>query len=146
VLSWPPQVRHGVAKTIARRIARESPMARILLADDDAAARDLIQRALAVDGHIVTATQDGAEALERLQSEPGFDLLIADVQMPAVDGIALAEKGLKLHPELRVILISGFADEIGRAKHLKSKVARVVAKPVTLEQMRASVKAALGQD
>jgi CheY-like chemotaxis protein len=120
-------------------------MARILLADDDAAARDLVQRALAVDGHAVTCTQDGAEALEQLQLAAGkFDVLIADVQMPAVDGIALAENSLKLHPKLRVILISGFADEIDRAAHLKSKVARVVAKPITLEGIRAAVKAALG--
>jgi two-component system, cell cycle response regulator CpdR len=119
-------------------------MARILLADDDAAARDLVERALAADGHTVTLTQDGAEALEQLQSGPGrFDLLIADVQMPALDGIALAEKGLKLQPKLRVILVSGFADEIDRAKHLK-KVARVVAKPVTLEGIRVAVRAALG--
>lgn len=120
-------------------------MARILLADDDAAARDLVQRALAVDGHAVTCTQDGAEALEQLQSSAGkFDVLIADVQMPAVDGIALAEKGLKLLPKLRVILMSGFADELDRAEHLKAKVARVVAKPITLEGIRAAVKAALG--
>jgi CheY-like chemotaxis protein len=120
-------------------------MARILLADDDAAARDLVQRALAGDGHAVTSTQDGAEALERLKSaSPAFDLLIADVQMPAVDGIALAEKSLKLYPKLRVILVSGFAEELDRAKHLKAKVARVVAKPVTLEGIRAAVRAALG--
>jgi CheY-like chemotaxis protein len=118
-------------------------MARILLADDDTAARDLVQRALAVDGHAVTCTQDGAEALEQLQSSATFDVLIADVQMPAVDGIALAERSLKLIPELRVILISGYADELDRAEHLKSKVARVVAKPVTLEGIRAAVKAAL---
>jgi two-component system, cell cycle response regulator CpdR len=120
-------------------------MARILLADDDAAARDLVQRALAVDGHAVTCTQDGAEALEQIQSSAGkFDLLIADVQMPAVDGIVLAEKSLKLQPKLRVILVSGFADELDRAEHLKSKLARVVAKPITLEGIRAAVKAALG--
>jgi CheY-like chemotaxis protein len=120
-------------------------MARILLADDDAAARDLVQRALAGDGHTVAATQDGAEALERLKSaSPGFDLLIADVQMPAVDGIALAERSLALYPSLRVILVSGFVDELDRAKHLKAKVARVVAKPVTLEGIRAAVRAALG--
>ena|SRR5262245_6348135 len=120
-------------------------MARILLADDDAAARDLVQRALAGDGHTVICTQDGAEALEKLQSgSAGFDVLIADVQMPAVDGIVLAEKSLQLRPELRVILISGFADEIDRAKHLKSKVARVIAKPITLEGIRTAVKAALG--
>jgi CheY-like chemotaxis protein len=120
-------------------------MARILLADDDAAARDLVQRALAVDGHTVTCTQDGAEALEQLGAAGAqFDVLIADVQMPAVDGIALAEKGLKLRPKLRVILISGFADELDRARHLKPKVARMVAKPVTLEGIRMAVKAALG--
>ena len=119
-------------------------MARILLADDDAAARDLVKRALAVDGRAVTCTQDGAEALEQLQaSAAGFDVLIADVQMPGVDGIALAEKGLKLSPKLRVILISGFADGLDRAEHVKSKIARLVAKPITLDGIRAAVKAAL---
>jgi two-component system cell cycle response regulator CpdR len=119
-------------------------MARILLADDDAATRDLVERALAVDGHAVTSTQDGAEALEQLQSSSGrFDLLISDVQMPAVDGIALAEMGLAAQPNLRVILMSGFADELDRAEHLKSQVSRVVAKPITLEGIRAAVKAAL---
>lgn len=117
-------------------------MARILLADDDAATRDLVERALAVDGHIVTSTADGAEALERLKAPGGFDVLVSDVQMPAVDGIALAEKGLAAHPKLRVILISGFADEIDRAKHLK-KVARVLAKPITLEGIRTAVKEVL---
>lgn len=118
-------------------------MARILLADDDAATRDLVERALTTDGHAVTSTQDGAEALERLEAPDSFDLLISDVQMPAVDGIALAEKGLAVQPKLRVILISGFADELDRAKHVRSKVASVVAKPITLEGIRAAVKAAL---
>jgi CheY-like chemotaxis protein len=120
-------------------------MASILLADDDAASRDLVQRALMVDGHAVTCTQDGIEALEQLQSASAkFDVLIADVQMPGMDGIALAEKCLASLPRLRVILMSGFADELDRAEHLKSKVARVVAKPVTLEGIRAAVRAALG--
>jgi CheY-like chemotaxis protein len=119
-------------------------MARILLADDDAAARDLVQRALAVDGHAVTCTQDGAEALEQLSAAaPAFELLIADVLMPALDGIAVAEKALAQHPGLRVILMSGFSDELDRAKHLSPKISRVVAKPVTLEGIRAAVKAAL---
>jgi CheY-like chemotaxis protein len=133
------------SRTPACLFARGSLMARILLADDDAAARNLVERALVGDGHSVTTTQDGAEALEQLQaSSPRFDLLVADVQMPAVDGIALAEKGLELQPKLRVILISGYSDELDRAQHLKSKVARVVAKPVTLEGIRAAVKAVLG--
>lgn len=120
-------------------------MARILLADDDAATRDLVQRALAMDGHAVVSTQDGAEALEKLQeASSGFDLLISDVQMPVLDGVALVEKGLAAYPHLRVILMSGYADELDRAQHLKSKISKVITKPFQLEQIRSAVKAALG--
>jgi two-component system, cell cycle response regulator CpdR len=118
-------------------------MARILLADDDAAARDLVQRALTSEGHDVVSTHDGAEALEQLQGGGRFDLLISDVQMPAVDGIELIEKALVIAPNMRVILMSGFADELDRGKHLKSKIARNITKPFTLEQVRAAAKAAL---
>jgi two-component system, cell cycle response regulator CpdR len=123
----------------------EANMARILLADDDAATRDLVQRALGLDGHDVAATQDGAEALEKLQAVGvRFDVLITDVQMPGLDGVALIERSLALHPRLRVVLMSGFADEIGRAAHLKPRIARIISKPFTLEQIRSAVKAALG--
>ena len=118
-------------------------MARILLADDDAATRDLVQRALGLDGHDVAVTQDGAEALEKLQASARFDVLVTDVQMPGLDGVALIERSLALHPKLRVVLMSGFADEIGRATHLKAKIARIISKPFTLEQIRSAVKAAL---
>jgi len=118
-------------------------MARILLAEDDAATRDLVQRALAMDGHAVIVTQDGAEALDRLQVPPAFDLLITDVQMPGLDGVALVEKGLAASPRLRVVLMSGFADELGRAEHLKGRISRIISKPFTLEQIRSAVKAAL---
>jgi two-component system, cell cycle response regulator CpdR len=120
-------------------------MARILLADDDAATRDLVRRALGLDGHDVVVTSDGAEALERLQAATShFAVLITDVQMPGLDGVALIEKSLAFNPKLRVVLMSGFADEIGRAAHLKTRIARIISKPFTLEQIRSAVKAALG--
>src|SRR5215471_19230327 len=93
-LSWGAS-RGGEMAHLLRSAAREGSMARILLADDDAATRELVQRALAMDGHDVVVTQDGAEALERLEAGGGrIDLLISDVQMPGVDGIDLVEKGL----------------------------------------------------
>jgi CheY-like chemotaxis protein len=119
-------------------------MARILLAEDDAATRNLVQRALAMDGHEMVVTSDGAEALEKLQGTQAVDLLISDVQMPGIDGIELVEKGLAARPKLRVVLMSGFSDELGRADHLKGRIARVVSKPFTLEQIRATVKSVLG--
>ena len=119
-------------------------MARILLADDDAATRDLVQRALALDGHQVIVTQDGAEALDEIKASKGkIDLLISDVQMPGVDGITLVEKAVGAAPRLKVILMSGFTGELERADHLKSRIARVVTKPFTLEEMRNVVRQVL---
>jgi CheY-like chemotaxis protein len=118
-------------------------MARILLADDDVATRDLVQRALALDGHQVVSTQDGSEALDQLKDAGRFDLLITDVQMPGLDGVTLVEKGLAASPKLRIVLMSGFSDELGRAEHLRARISGVIAKPFTLEQIRAVVKATL---
>jgi CheY-like chemotaxis protein len=124
--------------------AEELDMARILLAEDDAAARDLVQRALGLDGHEVLVTQDGLEALEKMQGAGRIDLLISDVQMPGLDGISLVEKALAAYPGLRVVLMSGFAGELDRADHLKARIARVITKPFTLEQIRTAVRSALG--
>ena len=133
-----------VMQGAAHAIEAEGNMARILLAEDDAATRDLVQRALGLDGHKVTVTQDGTEALEKVQATPtGFDVLITDVQMPGLDGIALVEKSFAVNSGLRVVLMSGFADELSRAAHLKAKIARVITKPFTLEQIRSAVKSAL---
>ena len=119
-------------------------MARILLADDDAATRDLVQRALGLDGHQVIVTQDGTDALEHLRNAPdSVDLLITDAQMPGLDGISLIEKGIAAAPKLRIILMSGFAGELDRAERLRTKIAQVISKPFTLEQIRSAAKAAL---
>jgi len=119
-------------------------MARILLAEDDAATRELVQRALALDGHEVIVTQDGSEALEYLRAAPApVQLLISDVQMPGLDGIGLIEASLKVATGLRIVLMSGFAGELGRAEHLRASITSVITKPFTLEQIRAAVKAAL---
>jgi CheY-like chemotaxis protein len=119
-------------------------MARILLADDDAATRDLVKRALEADGHSVHVTQDGGEALECVEGgAQKFDVLVSDVEMPLLDGVALAERALK-QPNLRVLLMSGFAEQLDRARELKSKQVAVLSKPFTLEDVRASVRKLLG--
>ncbi|MDH4982475.1 response regulator [Hyphomicrobium sp. D-2] len=125
-------------------------MARILLADDDASTRDLVRRALEADGHSVLVTQDGAEALEQLQSGGGgaaggqaFDVLVSDVEMPLLDGISLAEHALK-QPQMRVLLMSGFSEQLDRARALAGTKLAVISKPFTLEDVRAGVRRLLG--
>jgi DNA-binding NtrC family response regulator len=119
-------------------------MATILLADDDAAVRDLVRRALTAEGHLVQVTQDGQEALEALESGSGkFDILISDVDMPQLDGISLAEKAIVLRPALAVILMSGFSDQLERAAGLRARQVLSISKPFTLDQIKQVVRSVL---
>jgi two-component system, cell cycle response regulator CpdR len=119
-------------------------MAHILLADDDKATRDLVKRALESEGHSVEVTQDGTEALEKLKAGPTVaDVLVSDVHMPGIDGIVLAGQASAARPKLRILLMSGFPEELERAKSVKAARLDVLTKPFTLEQVRAAVRALL---
>lgn len=119
-------------------------MARILLADDDQASREFVRRALEGDGHKVASANDGREALDLLDGGADqFDLLVTDVQMPVLDGISLAEKALEVAPRLRVVLMSGFAEQLDRAKEFKSIRIGTISKPFSLEQIKALVRSTL---
>ena len=116
-------------------------MARILLAEDDTSSRDIVYRALIADGHEVVATQDGLEALETLKRDIGaFDVLIADINMPGLDGVALAEQAVAAAADIAVLLVSGFEDQLERGAHIKARRISRVSKPFTLDRFRAEVR------
>jgi CheY-like chemotaxis protein len=116
-------------------------MATILLVDDDASMRSMVARALASDGHNVTEAGDGEEAIAELGRGAAFELLLTDVQMPGMDGLTLAERAHTSTPSLRIVVISALEQDAVRVGKLPQ--ARWVAKPFTLEQIRAEVRAAL---
>jgi CheY-like chemotaxis protein len=121
-------------------------MARILIAEDNEAIRGLVVRALSDDGHDLVATADGAAALEALKTHNGeFDLLLTDVKMPVMDGIALALCAGRDHPEIAIMLMTGYADQRERAHGLDALVHDVIAKPFSLEQIKGAVREALVQ-
>ena len=119
-------------------------MARILLAEDEEALRAFVSRALAQDGHEVVATADGGEALDVLTREQGrFDLLLTDIRMPVMDGIALALAAARDYPELTILLMTGYADQRERAHGLDALIHDVIAKPFSLSDIRKAVAEAL---
>src|SRR4051794_41858559 len=83
-------------------------MARILLAEDDDQMRVFLSRGLKRAGHAVDAVPDGEAALLRLQAGE-YDLLLADVVMPGIDGIELARRGAARQPGNRGLFITRFA-------------------------------------
>src|SRR3982075_1927845 len=120
-------------------------MARILIAEDEESIRSLVARALRQDGHEVVTANDGAEALDVLVREKGaFELLLTDIRMPVMDGIALALAAARDHPAVTILLMTGYADQRERAYGLDALIHDVITKPFSLATMRATVNAALG--
>ncbi len=115
-------------------------MARILIAEDDEPVRGFVKRALEMDGHQVIAEADGAAALDRLTDERGaFDMILSDIRMPLMDGIALALSAGRDFPHVPILLMTGFADQRERAHDLEAIIEDVVTKPFSLAEIRAAV-------
>src|SRR3546814_19641439 len=106
-------------------------MARILLAEDDDSLRTFLARALGRAGHEVHAVGDGDTALAALDDDE-FDLLLADIVMPGADGIEVARRDGAGFPDLRIMLITGFAAMMVRAQGAGLGRPRVLAQPLHL--------------
>ena len=115
-------------------------MSRILVVDDEEPLRTLVARGLTMDGHTCLTASDGAEALDMLIAEQGrFDLLLTDIRMPLMDGIALALAAKQAFPDLPIVLMTGYAEQRERARSLDAIVSEVMTKPFTIAELRATV-------
>ena len=109
-------------------------MSRILLAEDDATMRIFLAKALERAGHDVFAVGDGLEALSASKAVQ-FDLLVADVVMPSLDGFQLAARARISHPELQVMFIAGFAAVMLRGRDQELRGTKVLSKPFHLREL-----------
>src|SRR6267154_448115 len=107
-------------------------MPRVLIADDEDSMRSLVARAIAMDGHETVTAEEGA-----------FDLLLTDIQMPVMDGIALALAAARDFPDLTILLMTGFAAQRERASGLNAIVHDVITKPFSVADIRTAVADAL---
>lgn len=117
----------------------------ILVADDEPAVRTFVERALNYAGYAVTCVEDGNQALSAL-SEKSYDLLLTDIVMPDLDGIALSLKVSKEYPDMRILMMTGYSNQKERAHNLDFLVHEVITKPFTLEEITRRVTTALQSD
>ncbi|MCB1387504.1 MAG: response regulator [Nitratireductor sp.] len=119
-------------------------MARILLVEDDESVRSFVARALEIDRHGVVVACDGEEGLERFEADPNaFDLVLTDIQMPAMDGIAMSRRISAIRTGQKILMMTGYAQQRERAAGLEHIVIDVVQKPFTLPEIRERVSSAL---
>ena len=116
----------------------------ILLVEDEEAVRSFAARALRMRGYNVLEAGGGEEALEIVKSEAHtIHLIITDVVMPSMDGPTMVRHVKQLKPDLRVIFMSGYAEEAFRRNDQSSEDIHFLPKPFGLKQLAAKVKEVL---
>ncbi|MDR1262436.1 MAG: response regulator [Oscillospiraceae bacterium] len=118
---------------------------RVLLVDDEFFVRDRIRNQIdwtALGVREVREADNGAQALSLAEQwEP--NILISDVRMPQLDGLALAERMCALSPECRVIFISGYADKSALHNAIRLHAVSFIEKPIQIEEVRKAVASAV---
>ena len=117
---------------------------RVLVVDDEASIRELLQKTLALAEYDVDTAPDGRAALERLRLG-NYDLLIADLKMPGMDGLTLIREAKRLKTDLPVIIITGFSTESSAIEAVNLGVAGYLTKPFRVPQVLAAAARALGE-
>jgi len=125
-------------------------MSHILLAEDDDSMRQFLVLALTRAGHTITDCSDGVKALDLLKERGGeFDMLLADIVMPGMDGIELSQKATDLFPKLKVMFITGFAAVAMGQRNVAGEAgghARILSKPFHLNDLVAQVNELLASE
>lgn len=117
-------------------------MARILVAEHEVPVREFIRRVLEQRGHEVVVVNDGTDAVVKLARLP-FDLLLADVAMPNMDGVELSLKVARDFPDLPILMMSSEAIQRRRSHDINS-IMVILQKPFTMVALNEAVERALG--
>jgi excisionase family DNA binding protein len=126
------------------RPAASAGRPRILVVDDEASIRDLLSKTLALAEYDVDVAPDGRSALDRMRVYP-YDLLIADLKMPGMDGLAVIREAKRYKSDLPVIIITGFSTESSAIEAVNLGVAGYLTKPFRVPQVLAAAAKALGE-
>jgi two-component system cell cycle sensor histidine kinase/response regulator CckA len=119
----------------------------VMLVEDEDAVRSFAARALKMRGYTVIDAASGEAALEAIRAHEGtIDLLVTDVMMPNMDGPTLVQEAIKLRPEMRVIFMSGYAEDAFRKTSERAEEMHFLPKPFGLKQLVAKVKDVLSED
>jgi excisionase family DNA binding protein len=133
-----------VSPATPARPASSTTRPRVLVVDDEASIRDLLAKTLALAEYDVDVAADGRSALERMRLYP-YDLLIADLRMPGMDGLTVIREAKRYKADLPVLIITGYSTESSAIEAVNLGVAGYLTKPFRVPQVLAAAAKALGE-
>lgn len=133
-----------LTSALPRVSASSAGRPRVLVVDDEASIRDLLAKTLALAEYDVDLAPDGRTALERLRIIP-YDLLITDLKMPGVDGLAVIREARRMKADMPVIIITGFSTEASAIEAVNLGVSGYLTKPFRVPRVLAAAAKALGE-
>jgi DNA-binding response OmpR family regulator len=119
----------------------ESPV-RILIVDDDQICREILRDTIEQQGVDIALCSDGLEGLERLAAEP-FDILITDINMPRMDGLALLREAKQRYPHILTIIITGFGSLESAIEAIRQGTYDYMQKPFKIEELAVTTRNAI---
>ena len=140
----PRTARAAAPAAPAARPAAVSTRPRVLVVDDEASIRDLLAKTLALAEYEVDVAPDGRSALDRMRMYP-YDLLIADLKMPGMDGLSVIREAKRYKTDLPVIVITGFSTESSAIEAINLGVSGYLTKPFRVPEVLKQAEKALGR-
>jgi CheY-like chemotaxis protein len=116
----------------------------VLVIEDEPAVRELVLDMLAEFGYRALEAGDGAAALKILRSGERVDLLLTDLGLPGMNGRALADAARELRPDLKVLFITGYAENASIARGFLGPGMAMVTKPFPIAALAARIRAMIG--
>ena len=118
---------------------------KVLVVDDEKIAARNLQYILGKEGYTVEIALSGPEAVKMLKAEAenGYDLVLTDLRMPEVDGMQILATARALHPDVEVIIVTGFATVSSALEAVKAGAYHYLAKPYNISEVRLVVRDAL---
>ena len=116
----------------------------LLVVDDELLIRDLLYDFFSSQGWDISVTESGEKALDLLRNKR-FDMLLTDLKMPQMDGIALTEEVRNQYPDLPVVIMTGYPSVDSAVAALRQQVADYIIKPFNINQLNKVLRAKIDQ-
>ncbi len=137
-------VKERLLEHLAGRTLAASAPPHVLVVDDEEIARENLAHVLKKEGYAVRTAANGLEALEQVRHW-SFDLIVTDLKMDKMDGMALLAEAGKLSPATQIIVVTGFATVASAVQAMRTGAAHYLTKPISLDDLRRTVRETLGQ-